>query len=83
MLLLKLYFFPLIRSIVYRSGLDEFMKFSSHHDFTVQNKFKFVTHTGNERIVELLMDKWADVKKTARDGTTALHAGFFLMSSIY
>lgn len=31
-------------------------------------------YKGNDKIVDLMLDKWGDVKKTANDGTTVLHA---------
>lgn len=35
---------------------------------------KKAAYTGKDRIFDKMMDKWADVKKTANDGTTVLHA---------
>lgn len=31
-------------------------------------------YTGNERIASLLIDKWADVNRVSKDGTTSLMA---------
>lgn len=35
----------------------------------------FAALKGNSRIVEKLLDRWAEVEKTTMDGETALHAG--------